>query len=172
MTQEAVNAARVLYELGTSRDEADALKDIFGTSEELTEIFSCPVINLKKRAEASGRICEKAGLSQNTANFIRVMVLQDKISQIDDILEAYYDIWDKEHNIIRARLIFGQKPESGEVEKAEKYLDRQYPGKDIRTTISVDESLLGGSRILVGYEETDMSYEGMIDTLSRHLIRR
>ena len=100
------------------------------------------------------------------------MCVQDEISELMDIITEYHRIWDERHNIVRAQIIFGKEPSAEEQNKVVSEVKDRYSDKEVHEEISVDESLLGGYVVKVGYYETDMSYEGCFRQLERKLIRR
>lgn len=51
-------------------------------------------------------------------------------------------------------------------------LDKNYPDSEITLTQSIDESLIGGYVVKVGYKEFDHSYEGRLRQLERKLTGR
>ena len=53
--------------------------------------------------------------------------------------------------------------------EAKKILDKNYPDSEITLTQSVDESLIGGYVVKVGYKEYDHSYEGRLRQLQKNL---
>lgn len=56
--------------------------------------------------------------------------------------------------------------------RRKKILDKNYPDSEITLTQSVDESLIGGYVVKVGYKEYDHSYEGRLRQLQRKLTGR
>ena len=55
--------------------------------------------------------------------------------------------------------------------RRKKILDKNYPDSEITLTQSVDESLIGGYVVKVGYKEYDHSYEGRLRQLQRKTYR-
>ena len=73
---------------------------------------------------------------------------------------------------IGADLIYAETPSKEEEAEAKKILDKNYPDSEITLTQSVDESLIGGYVVKVGYKEYDHSYEGRLRQLQRKLTGR
>ena len=91
------------------------------------------------------------------------------MTEMQDIFQYYYKYWDQMHHVVRADLIYAETPSKEEEAEAKKILDKNYPDSEITLTQSVDESLIGGYVVKVGYKEYDHSYEGRLRQLQRKL---
>ncbi|MCR4781383.1 MAG: ATP synthase F1 subunit delta [Lachnospiraceae bacterium] len=172
MTQSAIDRASVLYSLTDDVEMIKKLKEIISVCPEFTSVLVNPTIDKEKKFNIIDKVCEKEDILPIIKNFLKVMCEQDEIVELMDILEEFEKLWDKKHNIVRAQIIFGRKPSEEEKTKVLSEVKKHYSDYDVREEISVDESLLGGYVVRVGYNETDMSYEGCFKQLERKLIRR
>jgi F-type H+-transporting ATPase subunit delta len=172
MTQDVIDRAKVLYSLTEDLKEVDKVEEIFSEGPLLQSVLTNPTVKKEQKFAVIDRIASEANLLPLVKNFLKVMCVQDEISELMDIITEYHRIWDEKHNIVRAQIIFGKEPSAEEQNKVVSEVKDRYSDKEVHEEISVDESLLGGYVVKVGYYETDMSYEGCFKQLERKLIRR
>ena len=71
MTQEAINNAKVLYELTLERETMDAFKVLYDSIPKLKEIFDSPVIPLEKKHNLIDKIAEAGAYTASFKNFLK-----------------------------------------------------------------------------------------------------
>ena len=172
MMQQAMNNAKVLYQLSVSREDVETAEQLYHMESELKKVLADPTVTLKKKEHIIEQVFSLTELSDPLRNFLKVICAHRQIDELDDIFEAYYEYWDEMHDILRAELSYAEKPEQTELEQAEKFLMNKYPGKQFVFNEKIDENLLGGILIRVGHEEYDWSYCGMLNQLERKLTGR
>lgn len=104
--------------------------------------------------------------------YMKIMCRIGNMTEMQDIFQYYYKYWDQMHHVVRADLIYAETPSKEEEAEAKEILDKNYPDSEITLTQSVDESLIGGYVVKVGYKEYDHSYEGRLRQLQRKLTGR
>lgn len=172
MTQRAINYATALYELTPGKETVDQLRTLFEEAAPLAEVLADPMIPLAKKHQIIDDIAREAGFPANIKNFLKYLCDHRDTALLLNIVDAYDSLWEEKHNIIHAELLCAKSPEESEVEKTMDFLHREYPGKDIQTSLQVQENLLGGILIRVGHTEYDRSYEGRLRQLERKLTVR
>ena len=101
-----------------------------------------------------------------------MMCKVDEICEIQDILQAYFNLWDEKHQVIRPEVIVDKEPNQDLMDEIQNIITKKYPGKEIHMNVTVDPELMGGYVIRVGQEEWDRSYEGYLKQLEMKLSRR
>lgn len=172
MRQQAINYAKALLALTTDKETVDVLGTLPGKIPSFIRVLSDPLLSGVKKGEIIDDISKKAGLSDAIRKFLRYLCDRRDIALLAEIAEAYDACWDQEHHILRAEIVFAKEPEKEEMDQAVHFLEKTYPGRDIRTTVSVQEELLGGLCIRVGHTEYDWSYEDRLRQLARKLTVR
>lgn len=172
MTQEAINNAKVLYELTQERETKDAFKLLFDSVPELREVLDSPVIPLDKKHRIIDKIAELGAYPVMFKNFLKHLCDNGQTNELEEIFQAFDEYWDKKHDILRAKIFCAKQPEETKLVQVMDFLKKKYPDKEIQTEICVDENLLGGMCISVGQEEYDWSYEGRLKQLERKLTGR
>ncbi len=172
MTQEAVNNAKVLYRLGVNREEVDTLRELYCITPELMKVMASPVISIHKKDAIIESVYGKAGLSKTLINFTKMMCRLRYVSELPEIMDAFYLYWDKKNHIMRAKLIYADMLNPDDEAEAIKILENKYPDEKIVLTKEKDDNLLGGYAIQVNNKEYDRSYEGRLRQLERKLTGR
>lgn len=172
MTQRVINYTIALYELTSDREAVALLRTMMEETETLSQVLSDPMLSKKKKHRIIDRLCEQAALPAVLKNFVKYITDCGESALLKDIMKEYNSLWEKKHHILNARLVYAQYPEKAEIKRAEEFLQKQYPGMDIHTSISVQEDLLGGLCIRIGNTEYDWSYEGRLQQLERMLTER
>lgn len=172
MRQQANNYAIALYELTPDKDAVDILRNMFEEAPLLPEILADPMISLEKKHRIIDDLSQKAGLPVQVKNFLKYLCDHRDSTLLLEIIDDYDSLWEEKHNILKAELFYAESPEERELDEAGEFLKKKYPGKDIRTTLCIQEDLLGGLLIRVGHTEYDWSYEGRLRQLERKLTVR
>ena len=172
MTQAAVNNARVLYRLSVSREDVEKAEALFSVTPQLQKVLTSPVIPAAKKYEIIDQVFALETTPDVLVRFMKTMCRIGEMDELQDIFRCYYRYWDEMHQVVRADLVYAQAPNEEDEAAAKAILDERYPGCDIKLTQSVDESLIGGYLVKVGYKEYDHSYEGRLRQLQRKLTGR
>ena len=172
MTQEAINNAKVLYELTLERETKDAFKVLYDSIPKLKEFFDSPIIPLEKKHNLIDKIAEVGAYPDAFKNFLKRLCDNGQTYELEDIFQAFDEYWDEKHAILQAKIICANQPEEEKLAQVMEFLQQRYPNKEIKTKICVDETLLGGLCVRIGREEYDWSYEGRLKQLERKLTGR
>ena len=172
MTQAAVNSAKVLYRLSVSREDVEKAEKLFFTTPQLQKVLTSPVVPAAKKYEIIDQVFALETTEDVLVRYMKIMCRIGNMTEMQDIFQYYYKYWDQMHHVVRADLIYAETPSKEEEAEAKKILDKNYPDSEITLTQSVDESLIGGYVVKVGYKEYDHSYEGRLRQLHRKLTGR
>lgn len=178
MTQEAINYAKVLFDLAVSRQSVEAFEEIYKTTDKLQEVFNSPVVSLEKKWNIIDEICssykknEGKTFEDKFVNFLKVMCKNGMIDEIADVINEYYGLDDEANHILRAKVFYATKIDEAKMKETEEFLKKKYENFKIDITTYKDESLIGGLLVKVGQDEYDMSYEGKLKQLERIISRR
>ena len=158
MTQAAVNSAKVLYRLSVSREDVEKAEKLFFMTPQLQKVLTSPVVPAAKKYEIIDQVFALETTEDVLVRYMKIMCRIGNMTEMQDM--------------VRADLIYAETPSKEEEAEAKKILDKNYPDSEITLTQSVDESLIGGYVVKVGYKEYDHSYEGRLRQLQRKLTGR
>jgi len=107
-------------------------------------------------------------LSADGRSFIRVLVGADRIGLLPDIRDLFHELKDTADGLARAQIASAFPLGESELAALKSALERRF-GKRIETTVSVDSSLIGGAKIVVGDTVIDGSVAGELQAMANHL---
>jgi len=123
------------------KDFVDMKKSIAG-SRELADFLTTPIINLHKKAEVIKSMFS-GKLNDLTLKFLELLCVQNRINIITDIIDDFLDLVNQKHGIVTAKIKtaieISEKEKSAISEKL-----KEYTGKHITASYSVDPSIKGG----------------------------
>jgi len=107
-------------------------------------------------------------LGNEGRNFVRVLIEAERIGLLPQIRELFGALKDADEGVARASISTAFPLSEEELAELERALERRF-GKKIETTVSVDDSLIGGVRIAVGDTVIDASVKGELEVMANHL---
>ena len=109
-----------------------------------------------------------AVLSADGRGFIRVLIEAERLSLLPQIQRVFGLLKDEAEGIARAQITSAFPLDEGEVTGLVTALERRF-GKKIEATVNVDQSLIGGAKIVVGDTVIDASVQGELQAMANHL---
>ena len=110
MTQTANNYGEVLFELGIKKDTVEESKRIFSLTEQLHRTLESPIISKNEKYSIIEKVFPK-----EIENFLKVVCDHEKMSYIDEIIEAYYKKYNEANNILTATLFYVVEPNENQL---------------------------------------------------------
>lgn len=172
MKTEALNSAKVLYELAIGREDVEEAARIFDKTPLLRKTLENPVISGDAKNRVIDRVFSLGDAPEKLRNFIKVMTRLGRADELEDIFRAYYKYWDTENHVLRAELIRAEEPLPEQKRDAESFLRERFPGQEIILEGRTDPALLGGFIIRAGGREYDKSYAGRLRQMEQKLTGR
>ncbi len=163
MTQLSKNYARVLYELGISKEAIEEAREL-SECKELIDALNSPVVSKQEKRNVADKVFPK-----EIRSFIKQLCDYGSVSYIKEIFEAYDEYVDEVNDVVAASLICVVPPTEEQKEKIEQFLMEEYGKTKVRLEISIDRRLIGGFMLKVKDREYDWSMKGRILQLAGHL---
>ena len=104
-------------------------------------------------------------LNENGQNLIKVLVEYGRLSILPAISTAFETLKSQDEGTLEANIIAASKPSPAEVKDLVKRLEAKF-GKKVEATVSVDEEIIGGVKIIVGDTVIDASVKGQLQNLA------
>jgi F-type H+-transporting ATPase subunit delta len=109
-------------------------------------------------------------LDSNGRNFIRVLIEADRIGLLPEIRTLFQALKDQADGIARAQIISAFPLDDAQLGALRKGLERRF-GKKVETSVSIDSSLIGGAKIVVGDTVIDATVRGELQAMANQLHR-
>ncbi len=99
--------------------------------------------------------------------FIRNLKQSGILNKIEEIIQYFKEIYNKENSIIEAKIFTGRELSKEIVDNIKNVLMKKYDAEKIETKVKVDKSLRGGIKIIVGEDVIDNSVLGRLQKLKQ-----
>ncbi|KAF7137161.1 hypothetical protein RHSIM_Rhsim07G0198600 [Rhododendron simsii] len=123
---------------------------------EAAEFFNNPIIEIEEKREVVNQFASENKLQPHTANFINILIDNDRIELIDEILSefeiAYNKLTDTEVAVVSSVV----KLESQHLAQIAKGVQRLTGAKNVRIKTVIDPSLLAGFTVRYGHTGSSM----------------
>jgi len=101
-------------------------------------------------------------------NFIKVLIEGDRIVVLPQIEEMFAQLKNAAEGVAKAEIVSAIALTDAQVGELKAVLEKRF-GKKIEATVSVDPSLIGGARIVVGDQVVDGSIAGKLQAMATQL---
>jgi F-type H+-transporting ATPase subunit delta len=135
------------------------------------EIFLInPVFETNKRLEVTSGLLEKLEFSPIAGNFIRLLVQKKRIEYLDEIIDEYQKQVDILSNVVRAKIYSATELSQEEIDEICGRLEN-ITKKDVKISVDIDPSLIGGIVAQVGDEIIDGSLRTNLLQIKQNLVK-
>ncbi len=107
-------------------------------------------------------------LNTEGRSFVRVLIGAERIELLPEIRDLFGALKDANEGLARASITSAFPLSENELAGLKGALERRF-GKKIETTVSIDQSLIGGATIVVGDTVIDASVKGELRAMANHL---
>lgn len=168
--------ATALADVVIASGEADTVKSelaVFGqlvaANEDLATAFSNPAIAHANKVNLLNELLKRAKPSKTTSNFLRVLLKNGRLDELNEINERFAGILDERRGIVPAEVISARELPDAERKEFEKNLEK-LTGKDMQITFVVDPDIIGGAVTRIGSNVYDGSVKTKLDNLRQQLV--
>jgi len=170
--------AGALADVVIKSGEADLVKselsvwgEMLSTNRDLHNAFYNPSINHANKEKVLESLLEKSKPSTTVANFLRVLLKNSRLTELNDISERFSSVLEERSGVVSASVTSSR--ELGEDEKMElkNNLAKMMNGKQVRLNFEIDKSVIGGIITRVGSTVYDGSVKNQLELLKEQMIR-
>lgn len=138
--------------------ELAQISGLMTDSKEFRNFVLDPSVPSETRVEGLNAILGKMGASDVTKRFVDVVVENNRIDELDRILEKFGDIAAEQKGQVKAVVTTAQGLERSEVEQIQVGLRKMLaPGQSLILEEKIDPSIISGVIIDIGDKHVDMS---------------
>ena len=165
--------SKALYELAEELNIVDIIKNEFkGIIDVLKEgnyidLFTSPVIKNNEKKDVISK-CMK-GVNENLIHFLYVLIDNNRFDLINDIYDDFIDLNLNKNNMISIKLFSAEKLMDKDLERILNLLKPRFNNKKIIYENIVDNSLIGGIRVLANDTEININTKTTIQNLKNSL---
>ena len=131
------------------QDELLAWEKMFQASPMLQEVFRNPTIALDKKRAVLNQLIERAKPRLTTANFLKVLLQNQRITDLGEISKKFAELLDERAGMVAATVTTARAvPENAQQKLHAKLLS--LTGKKVRINFTTDPDLIGGLVTRIG----------------------
>jgi F-type H+-transporting ATPase subunit delta len=138
------------------------------SSSELHELYANPAVDTPTKLAVTQQIARRMKVSDFAAKVLEVLVRNNRINDIDAILEALAAYVNKELGVAVAEVRSAKSLNADEIQSLADTLSKRV-GKKVELDIRTDPKLLGGFVVKIGSEIWDASVAGKINKFRESL---
>jgi F-type H+-transporting ATPase subunit delta len=155
-------------EEGIVREELKAWEEMVQGNPLLLEVFTNPTIPYEQKSKVLNDLIAKAKVRPTTANFLRVLLRNQRFAELSHVNAKLADIMDERAGVVSAQVV-SARPISEPVRTALEQTLAQITQKRVRLSFETDESLLGGIVTRIGSTIYDGSVRSQLERLGQEL---
>ena len=151
------------------KTELKIWEDLIKKNPSLQNAFANPSIAHASKEKVLEGLLEKAKPSKTTANFLRVLLRNSRLTELSQINEKFAAVLDERSGVVTAE-VTSARPLS-EAEKAEFQANlAKMTGKKVNLNFNINESIIGGVVTRVGSTVYDGSVKTQLENLKQQLV--
>lgn len=163
--------ARSLHELAAEAGKVDAVEAALGDFEtlisesaDLKRLIESPVFSADEQAAAMDAILAKAKMEPLASNFMHVVARNRRLFALPAMIRAFRDIAARERGEVTAEVTSAAELNATQ-EKQLKATLKEVAGKDVKLSVTIDPSILGGLIVKLGSRQIDTSLKTKLSSL-------
>lgn len=153
------------------RAEMKAWEQMISGNAELEHAFANPAIAAAKKEAVLEGLLEKARPSRSTANFLRVLQRNGRITEISAINQRFEEVLEERSGVVSGEVISAHELDSASQSELTANLEK-LTGKKVKLSYQIDRNLIGGVVARVGSTVYDTSVRTQLENLRQELIER
>ena len=165
--------AKALYELAEENNIVNIVKEEFKTvsslceDEELMRFFTSPSVQIEDKKKVLLKSFK--GFNEVMINFLFVLLDNRRFNLINNIYNEFNKISLNKKEIVSIKLISAKKLDDSQIDKLKISISLRFNNKKLQIENIVDETLIGGIKILANDTEIDLSTKNSILELMESL---
>lgn len=156
-------------ETDTVRTELTQWSTMIDANADLHDAFSNPSIPHAQKEKLLASLLERTHPSRTTANFLRVLLRNGRLTEISAINERFAVELEERSGIVAADVISARELPQSERSELQSKLE-QLTGKRVNLSFNIDPNLIGGVITRVGSTVYDGSVRTRLENLREQLI--
>ncbi|MEP6901574.1 MAG: ATP synthase F1 subunit delta [Actinomycetota bacterium] len=151
------------------KTELKLWEDLIKSNNNLRTVFANPAIAHLGKEKVLEGLLAKTKPSKTTANFLRVLLQNSRLTELAEINEKFASVLDERNGIVSAD-VTSARPLS-DAQKAEFQVNlTKLTGKKVNLTFDIDENIIGGVVTRVGSTVYDGSVKTQLENLKEQLV--
>jgi F-type H+-transporting ATPase subunit delta len=151
------------------KQELEEWKKMLEENKDMMLFFRSPIFKHHDKEEILEKLIQKTKSSRITANFLRVLLKNNRFVILPEIKEEFVNILEEREGIVSAQVVSARELSEQEKEELRRGLEKR-TGKKVNLGLSVNPEIIGGIIATVGSTVYDGSIRSRLEVLKRRLI--
>ncbi len=151
--------------------ELKTWEEMLNTNRDLHSAFHNPSINQDSKQKVLESLIARSKPSTTTANFLRVLLKNNRLTEINAINEKFNSVIAERSGVIFASVISSRELTDAEKADMKSNLAKVTSGNQINLEYKIDESIIGGAITRVGSTVYDGSVKTQLELLKQQMIK-
>jgi F-type H+-transporting ATPase subunit delta len=135
---------------------------------QLKEVFANPTIAYDEKRKVLEELISRTRVRPTTASFLRVLLRNQRLSQLRDVAERFALVLDERGGLVSA-IVTTAKPIPEDLKNQLRDTLAASTGRTVRVTFNTDETIIGGLVARIGSTIFDGSVQNRLERLSDEL---
>ncbi|EPR14474.1 F0F1 ATP synthase subunit delta [Ruminiclostridium papyrosolvens] len=162
--------AQALLELSGSdinwvKEEFGDFTNLYNSDKDFRDFLNNPTIKTDKK-QALIRNVFTGRLSKNMLNMVLLLISKQRTTEIPGIFNQFVQMSNERANVLDMRIIMAAPLDEVQLETIREKFKKKYNAVAVNSTEIVDESLIGGIKVIIGDKVYDGSVKGRIESLT------
>ena len=153
------------------QNELDQWAAMIEATPQLKEVFANPTVAYDHKRKVLEDLISRSRVRETTSSFLRVLLKNQRLSQLRDIAERYGQILDERAGMVAAHVTTA-RPIPEELKNALHETLAAATGQKVRLSFTTDEAIIGGVVARIGSTIYDGSVQNQLERLSESLAGR
>jgi F-type H+-transporting ATPase subunit delta len=152
-------------DVATVKQEFGSFVELYNSDKDFREFLNNPTVKIDRK-QALVRNVFTGQLSKNMLNLVLLLISKKRTAEIPGIYEQFVLLSDEMANILEMKIITAAPLEEVQLAGIKEKFKKKYNALDVKSTEVVDESLIGGVKVIIGDKVYDGSVKGRIESLT------
>ena len=150
------------------KQEIDQWASMIEANPQLKEVFANPTIGYDEKRKVLEELISRTRVRPTTASFLRVLLRNQRLSQLRDVAERFSLVLDERGGLVSASVTTA-KPIPEDLKSQLRDSLQAATGRKVRVTFDTDETIIGGLVARIGSTIFDGSVQNRLERLSKEL---
>ena len=153
------------------QNELDQWAEMIEAHPQLKEVFANPTIVYDHKRQLLEDLISRTRVRETTASFLRVLLKNQRLSQLRDIVERFGQVLDERGGVVAAHVTTA-RPIPEDLKNSLHETLAAATGRKVRLSFTTDESIIGGLVARIGSTIFDGSVQSQLDRLANEMAGR
>jgi F-type H+-transporting ATPase subunit delta len=153
------------------QNDLDQWASMIESNPQLKEVFANPTVAYDQKRKVLEELISRTRVRQTSASFLRVLLKNQRLSQLRDVVARYGLVLDERAGVVAANVTTA-RPLPEDLKNSLHETLAAATGRKVRLSFTTDETIIGGLVARIGSTIFDGSVQNQLERLSEDLAGR